>query len=116
MEQKTHFLELPMPAIYFIESGLISMFATLENGNAAEVGLVGYEGMLGLPLLDDEFDDLKRTVVCPGTALRVSTAAFQEALEQLPNLRGLVDRYTLWCLTARWRQARPKLAAMVLLK
>src|SRR4051812_13449554 len=64
--------EEPMSAVYFVETGWMSMVATMEDGDGAEVGLVGYEGMLGLPLLlDDVFDDLEAMVQAPGTALRL---------------------------------------------
>ena len=38
-------------AVHFVETGWVSMLAYLEGGDAAEVGLVGHEGMVGLPLL-----------------------------------------------------------------
>lgn len=85
-----------MEAVYFIETGWISMIATLEDGDGAEVGLVGHEGMLGLPLLlNDDRDDLEGMVQCQGTALRLPAAAFQEALVQIPSLRPLLNRYAL---------------------
>ena len=88
--------EVPMEAVYFIETGWISMIATLEDGDGAEVGLVGHEGMVGLPLLlDDVLDDLEGMVQCPGTALRLPAADFREALERLPNFRRLLNRYAL---------------------
>jgi CRP-like cAMP-binding protein len=88
--------EAPMEAVYFIETGWISMIATLEDGDGAEVGLVGHEGMLGLPLLlNDDRDDLEGMVQCQGTALRLPAAAFQEALVQIPSLRPLLNRYAL---------------------
>ena len=40
----------PIEAVYFPETGYASMLAYLEDGDAAEVGLIGREGMLGLPL------------------------------------------------------------------
>jgi CRP-like cAMP-binding protein len=82
--------------IYFIETGWISMLAPLEDGDSAEVGLIGYEGMLGLPLLlDDEINDLEGMVQCPGTALRMPAASFREALEEMPRLRRLLNRYAM---------------------
>ena len=88
--------EQPQSAVYFIETGWVSMLANMEDGDAAEVGLVGNEGMLGLQLLlDDELDDLEGMVQCPGTALRMPAAAFREALERLPNFRRLLHRYAL---------------------
>ena len=88
--------EQPMTAVYFIETGWISMIASLEEGDGAEVGLVGYEGLLGLPLLlNDDCDDLDGMVQCPGTALRLAAEDFRMALERIPSLRHLLQRYAL---------------------
>jgi CRP-like cAMP-binding protein len=88
--------EQPMPAAYFVESGIVSMMATLEDGDAAEVGMIGPEGLVGLPLLlDDGRDDLEGVVQVPGSALRLPTSAFREALDGLPSLRRLLNRYAL---------------------
>ena len=37
--------------VYFIESGVGSLVNTMANGQAAEVGTIGNEGVVGLPLL-----------------------------------------------------------------
>ncbi len=52
--------EKPIEAVYFIESGFVSLVTTLEDGTQAEVGLVGREGMVGLPLIvgvDSAFEE-----------------------------------------------------------
>ncbi|MBL6457961.1 Crp/Fnr family transcriptional regulator [Belnapia sp. T6] len=86
----------PMQAVHFIESGWCSMVATLENGDSAEVGIIGLEGMIGLPLLlDDELDDLEGMVQSPGTAFRMAAPAFREALDELPGFARLLRRYSL---------------------
>ena len=86
----------PIEAIYFPETGWFSMLAYLENGDAAEVGLVGYEGMVGLPvLLGADSNDIEAMVQCPGTALRMDAQAFREELERIPALRTLLLRYAL---------------------
>ena len=41
----------PIATIYFPETGWISMVAYMEDGDAAEVGLIGHEGFVGLPVL-----------------------------------------------------------------
>src|SRR5690349_23242037 len=72
------------------------MLAFMEDGDAAEVGLVGREGMIGLPvLLGGEGDDLEGMVQCPGTALRMHAGAFREALDEHPSFRTLLLRYVL---------------------
>jgi CRP-like cAMP-binding protein len=86
----------PITSVYFPETGYVSMLAYMEDGDAAEVGLAGYEGMVGLPvLLGADHDDIEAMVQSPGTALRMNTQAFRETLEQLPAFRTLLLRYAL---------------------
>ncbi|MFC7544353.1 Crp/Fnr family transcriptional regulator [Siccirubricoccus deserti] len=86
----------PVTSVYFPETGWSSMLAYMEDGDAAEVGLVGHEGMIGLPLLlGGDSDDLEAMVQAPGTALRMDAAAFREELERIPAFRTLLLRYVL---------------------
>jgi CRP-like cAMP-binding protein len=86
----------PITAVYFPETGYASALAYMEDGDAAEVGLVGREGMVGLPvLLGAECDDIEAMVQCPGTALRMGAAAFRDELERTPAFRTLLLRYAL---------------------
>src|SRR5919112_2242217 len=72
------------------------MVAYMEDGDAAEVGLVGHEGFAGLPvLLGGDSDDLEAMVQAPGTALQMDATAFREELDRLPALRTLLLRYAL---------------------
>ena len=58
------------------------MLAYMDDGDATEVGLVGREGVVGLPiLLSDEFDDLEAMTQCQGTALSLSSDAFRAAMD-----------------------------------
>jgi CRP-like cAMP-binding protein len=83
-------------SVYFVETGWVSMLAYMEDGDAAEVGLVGREGMVGLPiLLGGDSADLEAMVQATGTALRMDAAALRQALERIPTLRTLLLRYAL---------------------
>ena len=86
----------PIEAVYFPETSYVSMLAYMDDGDAAEVGLAGYEGMVGLPvLLGADHDDIEGMVQSPGSALRMDAQAFREELERLPALRTLLLRYAL---------------------
>lgn len=86
----------PISAAYFPETGWVSMVALLAEGKSAEVGLVGSEGMVGLPLLlGSESSNVEAMVQCRGTMLRLRASSFDAALEQSPSLRTLLLRYTL---------------------
>jgi len=104
----------PIISVYFPETGWASMLAYLEEDDAAEVGLVGCEGMIGLPvLLGAECDDIEGMVQCPGTALRMNVAAFREALERLPPSAPSCFA-TRWSTTGRWHARPPATDATIL--
>jgi CRP-like cAMP-binding protein len=86
----------PITAVYFPETGYVSMLAYLEDGDAAEVGLTGCEGFVGLPvLLGGDSDDLEAMVQSPGTALQMDARAFREEVDRIPAFRTLLLRYAL---------------------
>jgi CRP-like cAMP-binding protein len=96
LRQTLHRPGEPIAAVHFPETGWVSMLAPLDDGDAAEVGVVGREGMLGLPvLLGADNDDIEAMVQTPGTALRMDAAAFRGELERSPALRTLLLRYAL---------------------
>jgi CRP-like cAMP-binding protein len=56
--------------VYFIESGVASLVQTMVNGQAAEVGTIGNEGFVGLPvLLGDDRGPASVYVQVPGMGL-----------------------------------------------
>jgi CRP-like cAMP-binding protein len=86
--------EAPIAAVWFIESGWVSLVTTLDDGTQAEVGLVGREGMVGLPLIvgiDTAFSEA--FVQADGTALQMDAGAFRHALREYPELQALLFRY-----------------------
>ncbi|GAV36134.1 Transcription regulator, crp family [Roseomonas mucosa] len=86
----------PITAVYFPEVGWASMLALLADGNSAEVGLIGNEGMIGLPLLlGVDSGAVEALVQGPGTMLRLGASAFQQSLEEIPELERLLMRYAL---------------------
>lgn len=64
------------------------MLAYMEDGDAAEVGLIGCEGVVGLPiLLGADHDEQEAMVQASGTALRMDAAAFGRELDRVPGFR-----------------------------
>ena len=81
-------------ALLFIESGMVSLLATLEGGEQVEVGIAGREGLIGLPLvLGDDRSLVEARVQLEGTALRLGAAALRDAMGESAALRGLLLRY-----------------------
>ncbi len=86
----------PMTAVFFPESGWASMMALLVDGNSAEVGIVGYEGMVGLPLLlGNDRSPAEAIIQAPGIFLRLSADALAKELDRNARMRALLLRYAL---------------------
>lgn len=80
--------------IYFPLSGVTSLVKTMEDGGAAEVGTVGNEGIVGVPMLFGE--DASPTTVhveVPGEGLRLPARAFRDVLSRSQSTQELMRRY-----------------------
>ena len=89
-------IELPNASIenvYFPESGMVSTVSGSEDGNV-EVGLIGREGVNGVPiLLGADSSPNKVYVQVAGRALRIGADDFRNAVEQSESLRSMLLRY-----------------------
>jgi CRP-like cAMP-binding protein len=84
----------PIRAAYFIETGMVSYLNYLEGGEALEVGLIGSEGMVGLPLiLGIDSASFGGMVQMEGTALRIGPTALRQAFNESEALRNRLLRY-----------------------
>lgn len=83
--------------VYFPVDCAISLLATLEG---PQVGLIGYEGVVGISLaLADGVSSVRALVQAAGRAMRMKAAHFTKALDQCPALQREL-----------YRQARKRLA------
>ena len=96
----------PLSHVFFVVRGMVSMVRTTGDGGTVEVGPVGRDGMVGLPVfLDARTDPLHAFAqVLPCEALRMPAGAFRAACEELPGLRSVISRYVSWTYTgmAQW--------------
>ena len=79
--------------VFFVQRGFVSMVAEADGSDAgAEVGLIGREGMVGLPMLfDPQAASFNRAMVqMPGTAHRLPAQALRDNLDALSVLRRLL--------------------------
>jgi CRP-like cAMP-binding protein len=84
----------PIDFVYFIETGVGSLVNTMTNGQAAEVGTIGNEGMVGLPIVfGDNRAPTSVYVQVPGVGLRMRATRLQQALAQSASLRTVMLRY-----------------------
>jgi CRP-like cAMP-binding protein len=83
-----------MRYVYFPTQGFISLLTRSDACSSLEVGLVGFEGMLGMSLiLEVDVSPLRALVQGPGAALRMETAQFRHQLGLSPALKVQLQRY-----------------------
>jgi CRP-like cAMP-binding protein len=89
----------PLSFVHFPCGGVLSLIRPPRRGpGGIEVGLVGREGMAGLPVFLSSSRSLGRWLVqLPGESLRVRAGDFRAVLDRLgrpSELHGLLLRYT----------------------
>lgn len=80
--------------VYFPTGSFVSLLIPVDGKNHLEVGMVGNEGMVGVPLiLGVDRSDLQAMVQGPGPAWRMSARAFGRELVASAVLRTALNRY-----------------------
>lgn len=84
----------PITHVYFPRSAVISLVATLEDGSTMEAGMVGQEGMTGIPALLGGMTKAHRAFVqIAGEGWRVKVSVIQAEFERGGPLQKLLLRY-----------------------
>jgi len=80
---------------YFINSGVASLISLTADGNSIEIGNVGNEGMIGVPVLLRQGKTPHQIVMqVPGEALEVSVEVLREEFEKEGELKNRLLSYT----------------------
>jgi CRP-like cAMP-binding protein len=91
LEEPGHSLD----AVYFPQSGLISLIVQMPEDSTVEVGTVGSEGAIGMAVgLGSRVSFICALVQVSGTALCVPASAFRGAASQNARIRDLIVRYS----------------------
>ncbi|MFM9904621.1 MAG: Crp/Fnr family transcriptional regulator [Pyrinomonadaceae bacterium] len=81
--------------VFFPESGIVSLLSTVEEKSTLEVGIVGSEGMLGLPVfLGVKTSNNLALVQGEGVALRMTTADFLAECANSDEMSRILKRFT----------------------
>jgi len=84
----------PIAHAYFPSDSLVSLLTLVKGHMALEIGMIGREGMLGIPLALGINDSPVRALVQgTGTALRMTSARFRNEYAKCDAMHGQVNRY-----------------------
>ena len=87
--------EVRIRDVYFPNDCFVSMLTDVDGGRAAEVGLIGSEGMIGLPVALGIAESPFRAVVQGGgTAMRLTIAEFRRAFRESASLKRELFLFT----------------------
>lgn len=85
----------PIRHVYFPNDCFVSMLTTVDSSRAAEVGLIGSEGMIGLPVaLGVAASPFRAVVQGGGTAMRMKIADFRRDFSESAALRRELFLFT----------------------
>jgi CRP-like cAMP-binding protein len=80
--------------VFFPDSGVISVVAVYANGDIIEMATIGREGCSGLQaIFGARSSSVRFLVQIPGSATRLSRAAFIRAMDSMPAFRRLMFAY-----------------------
>jgi CRP-like cAMP-binding protein len=79
---------------YFLEQGIASVVVILENGDTVEVGVVGIDGVVGLPILLGTPQPPGRTFIqIAGSGFQIKAQVLKEEFDRPGELRSLIHKY-----------------------
>jgi CRP-like cAMP-binding protein len=102
-----HFREVPMSqgqlleqrgqrvdAVYFPQSGMISLIVEMPEDETIEVGMVGLEGAIGINVgLGSRIASVTSLVQVSGTTFKIPASRFRAAAAQSQRIQDLIVRY-----------------------
>jgi len=86
--------------VYFPTTAIVSLLFVLEDGNSAEIAVVGNEGVVGISLfMGGESTPSRAVVQSAGRGYRLSSPAIKEAFNRNGPVMHLMLRYTQALIT-----------------
>src|ERR1039458_8805804 len=80
--------------VFFPDSGVVSVVAVYADGSIIEMATIGREGCTGMQaIFGAKTSSVRLLVQIPGSATKISRAAFAQATESMPAFRSLMNAY-----------------------
>jgi CRP-like cAMP-binding protein len=90
----------PIEHVYFLDSGLASMVANAGADHSIEVGIVGSEGMTGLPvILGTDRPTFETFIQTAGFGRRITSAKLRTAISASASLQAVLLKYAQTLVT-----------------
>ena len=87
--------DTPIRDVYFVREGVISFIAEQQEEGPVEVGTIGSDGFIGIPvLLGATSVPFRAFAQVEGHAWRLSADTFRRIVDERPTVRHLFLRYT----------------------
>ena len=84
----------PLDHVFFPDSGVVSVVAVYSDGSIIEMATIGREGFTGVTaVFGAKCSSFRLLVQIPGTAAKMSRAAFTRAMDSMPSFRILMYTY-----------------------
>src|ERR1700688_4940517 len=80
--------------VFFPDSGVVSVVAVYADGSIIEMATIGREGCTGVQaVFGAKSSSVRLLVQIPGSAAKMSRAAFTRAMESMPSFRRIMYAY-----------------------
>jgi CRP-like cAMP-binding protein len=80
--------------VFFPDSGVVSVVAVYADGSIIEMATIGREGCTGMQaFFGAKASSVRLLVQIPGSATKMSRAAFTRAMVSMPSFRSLMNAY-----------------------
>ena len=94
LKEVLHEVGEPIEYVYFPHRAIVSLLSTMDNGSQVEVGLVGNDGITGIPpVLGDNIATTTAIVQVPGSAMTMKASLLKTEFQQGGSLQSLLLRY-----------------------
>jgi CRP-like cAMP-binding protein len=81
---------------YFPNDGLLSLVVVFADGKTVEAGIVGKEGLVGIPAIAGlERSPLREVVQISGDGLRIPAATLRDLVGEAPHLRKELEHFSV---------------------
>ena len=96
LHQVLHEAGETIKSVYFLNSGLGSVLTVMPDGKSVEVGLIGKEGFVGLPVVFGfRTSPLRVVIQADATGYRVDVSTLQSVLSDCPELHIQLQRFAM---------------------